>query len=170
MIEITAGDRLNSALYPLKELAQQKIQESSWIIKLCSINSNHVVLDYGAGFGFIAREIKKVAKQVYTFNIDDDFTEYCVSLGLDIYNNQPVDITIMKDVVENFSYAQFDKILKTLDTKKLLFNFYDIYLSQDENKCKHSHAQILQLATTHNYKILLKEKDKSICRVLMKKQ
>ena len=65
MIDLTVGNMFDQSADPLQDLKILKLQESSWIIRLCSINHNSTVLDYGAGFGFIANEISKIAKKVF---------------------------------------------------------------------------------------------------------
>ena len=168
MIDLTVGNMFDQSADPLQDLKILKLQESSWIIRLCSINHNSTVLDYGAGFGFIANEISKIAKKVYIYNVDKLFIEYCSNLELETYNNQPVDITIMKDVVENFSIEYFDSVLTKLDTKKLFFNYYNskLFAHNPPHEYTFSFKQIETLVKKHNYKVLLHEKNSEKCKVL----
>ena len=171
MIDLTVGNMFDQSLDPLQDLKTLKLQESGWIIKLCNIKQDSIVLDYGAGFGFIANEISKVAKKVYIYNVDKLFIDYCSNLDLETYNNQPVDWTIRKDVIENVTGDYFDDVLKKLDTKKLFFNYYNSKLFADNSAPgkTFSFKQIETLAKKHKYKVLLHEKNLEKCKVLLLK-
>ena len=166
MIRLTVGDMFDASPEPLAELEKLKQQESAMLIRLLGIRETTRVLDYGAGMGYMARDIQKVTPSVWTYNIDTECQRHCEHLGLPTWQGEQVDLVILKDVVENFTPEQFDSMLDSVDTGSVFFNYYVTGKSDNDTKKQFQPNWIDRLAEKYGYKTRLHEKRGSNRRVI----